>query len=199
MVCHVRSHVSSQSTVCNESDVKKADGTIMTNEYGFLFPNSVSDKICDGQFTLHLNKGPHINKRSAASLINNETPSVSFPLEQCLQHQHIVNNSHQSGVASVHQSHHSFLPSDEDIQMILSNDSPFNDALTLHLFAQSELSSTFQSKQMADSAYNYLTSYALLLNQCSPGDLKNTFSEYVTMMKKRVNSNLDMLLVSGKR
>lgn len=198
-LCHVRSHVNSQSTVCNESDVKNADGSIMTNEYGFLIPNSVLDKIRCGQFTLHLKKGLHINNSSAAPLINNQIPTVSLPIEPRLQCRQINTNFCQSGVASVHQSHPSFLPSDEDIQMTISNNSPFNDAITLHSFAQSELSITFLSKEMADSAYDYLTSYALLLNQRSPGDLKNTLSDYVTMMRKSDNSNLAMLLVSGKR
>ena len=51
-LCHVRRHAKSQSTVCSESDVRPADGTIRTNEYGFLIPSVVLDKIGRGLFIL---------------------------------------------------------------------------------------------------------------------------------------------------
>jgi hypothetical protein len=51
-LCHIRRHVQSNSTICTESDVRTADGTIMINEYGFLVPRSVLDRITSGQFIL---------------------------------------------------------------------------------------------------------------------------------------------------
>jgi hypothetical protein len=62
-----------------------------------------------------------------------------------------------------------------------------------------ELLDTINTKEMADSAYEYLTSYILLIDQNNPGLLKKTLTEYTVMMKPNlVNSTLNILLLSGK-
>ena len=59
-LCHVRSHVNSKTTKCTESDIRSPDHTIMTNEYGFLIPKSLLDRICDGKFIYSIkNKKQH--------------------------------------------------------------------------------------------------------------------------------------------
>jgi hypothetical protein len=35
-LCHVKRHTKSQSTNCTESDVRSADESIVTNQFGFL-------------------------------------------------------------------------------------------------------------------------------------------------------------------
>jgi hypothetical protein len=84
--------------------------------------------------------------------------------------------------------------------MSLSNNSPFNDAVALNSFTQSELLDTFTTKEQANAAYEYLTAFILLINQQTPGLLKRTLSDYVTKMKPGVaNTTLKLLLISGKQ
>jgi hypothetical protein len=60
-LCHIRRHVQSNSNICTESDVRTADGTIMINEYGFLVPRSVLDRITAGQFILPISTNDILN------------------------------------------------------------------------------------------------------------------------------------------
>ena len=201
-LCHVRSHVHSKTTKCTESDIRSADKTIMMNEYGFLIPKSVLERICDGKFVFTIKHKKQQTTHSVSVPPSQDNPTITRPLptEQQSPIQHANTHVNQSSILTVHPSCPIFLPSDDDIALTLSNNSPYNDAVTLHSFAISELANTFQTKEMADTAYNYLTCYALLLNQNTPGSLKNTLFDYSTMMTKSdTNSNLKLLLYSGKR
>jgi hypothetical protein len=190
-LCHVRRHAKSQSTVCSESDVRPADGTIRTNEYGFLIPSVVLDKIGRGLFVLP-------TKRCIQSNVPTQfnTPII-LPSPHAMTE---TNSCNRNTPATTSQGYPlQFLPTDEDITKAVSNNSPYKDAVSLNSFALAELLDTFNTKEMADSAYEYLTSYILLIDQTYPGLLKKTLTEYTIMMKPNlVNSTLNILLLSGK-
>ncbi len=90
-------------------------------------------------------------------------------------------------------------PSHQEILGALSNNSPYKDAVALNSFIKNELINTFPNSEQADSAYEYLTCYILLLNQQPPGQLRNTLVNYSTLMKPNVtNTTLQLLIHSGK-
>jgi hypothetical protein len=81
----------------------------------------------------------------------------------------------------------------------LSNNSPFKDTVSLNSFAKNELVNTFASKEHSESAYEYIASYILLINQQTPGLLQNTLKNYSTMMKpSTTNTTLQLLIRSGQ-
>jgi hypothetical protein len=209
-LCHVRRHTMSQYTECSESDMRSADGSIMINEYGFLIPRVVLKKIGNGTFSLP-HKSVRRNTRGPTQSANSQIPPQAMdctvqtyhqfwqtqstptrPLPISEQHPTATNNS-------IHPTQTRFLPSDADIFMAVSNNSPFKDTVSLNSFARSELVNTFVTKEQADQAYEYLTSYILLINQQKPGRLRNTLANYSTMIKPNiVNTTLHLLLQSGK-
>ena len=208
-LCHVRRHAKSQSNLCSESHVRTADGTIMTNDYGFLIPRVVLKRISSGTFTLPAKRGRHLN--NIARYPSNRTNSQSVPRHSIQTNQPscrsqfittLPSPSSQSPVTdntSIDPTDSQFLPSDGEIMIAVSNNSPFKDAVSLNSFALSELTNTFSTKEQSDSAYEYLTLYIMLINQCSPGLLRRTLAEYTTNMKTNViNSTLRLLLLSGK-
>jgi hypothetical protein len=209
-LCHVKRHTKSQNTECSESDMRSADGSIMINEYGFLIPLVVLNKIGSGTFTI-----PHKSIRrsssgpiqSANSLIpppataNTVHANHQFEQTQSTQTQTLPISEQPTTNAnnSISPTQNHFLPSDGDILMALSNNSPFKGSVSLNSFALSELANTFTTKEQADHAYEYLTSYILLINQQKPGLLRNTIASYSTMMKPNaMNPTLQLLINSGK-
>ena len=84
-LCHIRRHVQSISNICTESDIRTADGTIMINEYGFLIPRSVLDRITAGQFILPIctydisNSQPITPHSPKARRIRNTAISQTLP------------------------------------------------------------------------------------------------------------------------
>ena len=93
-----------------------------------------------------------------------------------------------------------FLPSDDEIMSVLSNNSPYNDAVSLDSFVHEELINTFGEKEKADIAYENLTFFIHLINQQMPGQLKSLLTNYTTMMKSsQKDPILHLLLLSGKK
>jgi hypothetical protein len=67
-------------------------------------------------------------------------------------------------------------------------------------FVQSELLDCFSDEQLANTAHEYLTSFMHLINQHSPGLLKESLIKYATMIKSKPNDfNFNILLLSGKK
>ena len=204
-LCHIRRHAKHHSNQCSESDVRSADGSIMTNEYGFLIPLIVLRRIRNGTFIPPSKRGRCSNRVTRQPTNTPNTPSVSMiryqtittpsPTTQMLPtlQSPITNN------ASIDPADFQFLPSDGEIMTAVSNNSPYKDAVSLNSFAMSELTNTFATKDQSDSAYEYLTLYTLLINQQKPGLLRRTLTEYTNNMKPNViNTTLRLLVLSGK-
>ena len=206
-LCHVRRHTKSQSTNCTESDIRGADGSIVTNQFGFLLPLTVLNKMRNGTFILP-------TKRTTQS--NSQTPQtenasinatvIATPIQRNQQITYSLLTPSRTTITphSTHVSNstvtNQIRPTHQEIMSALSNNSPFKDAVSLNAFAKNELINTFASKQHSDSAYEYISSYILLINQQEPGLLKNTLTKYYTMMKpSTTNTTLQLLIRSGKQ
>lgn len=245
-LCHVRRHTKSESSQCSESDVRSADHSIMTNEYGFRIPQEVLNTILKGEFflpikgrrqwktttqqsptiiitarqepttqlpTIPINNTVQQSHTTITNILStipnnnqpltithprtrvnesvNSTKATSIPTPQLPT---IMNGRYQSTIATItqpvptsqpfintneinlpalpntnqrlptsqlhcinsggnHPRTHQFLPSDDDIMMAVSNNSPYKDTVSLNQFVLSELSHTFHTKEQADSAY----------------------------------------------
>jgi hypothetical protein len=70
----------------------------------------------------------------------------------------------------------------------------------MNSFILSELCNTFGSKENAEVAYDYLTAFILLINQQTPGMLKQQLTDYMTMLTPiSLDTHLELLLYSGKQ
>ena len=197
-LCHVRRHAKSQSTYCSESDMRSADGSIVTNEFGFILPRAVLNKMRNGTFIIP-------TKRDVQSINATNTATVVAPLLQGNHHaRHTFNTPPRSiympqPTSTTITGNIQIRPSHQEILGALSNNSPYKDAVALNSFIKNELINTFPNSEQADSAYEYLTCYILLLNQQPPGQLRNTLVNYSTLMKPNVtNTTLQLLIHSGK-
>jgi hypothetical protein len=130
-LCNVKRHTKANLNFCCKSDIRPADGTIITNEYGFLILHVVLDKISNGLFTLPTKRSPTNNVARNTNNIPNIQPVPS----------------HRAATPSYSQSHGETtiqcLLSDQDIMMALFNNSSYKGAVSLSSFALSELSNTF--------------------------------------------------------
>ena len=72
-LCHVRRHVQLNSNLCSASDVRPADGTILTNEYGFFNP-----QICTAQYFQRSVQSSHkTNSKNHPTSCNIISPPIS--------------------------------------------------------------------------------------------------------------------------
>jgi hypothetical protein len=78
-LCHVRRHTKSQSTNCSESDLRGADGSIVTNEFGFLLPRTVLNKMKNGTFILPTKRTTTSNTPTPQQANASITASVISP------------------------------------------------------------------------------------------------------------------------
>lgn len=199
-LCHIRRHVQSNSNICSESDVRPADGTIMSNEYGFLIPRSVLDKISAGLFILPIKQTP-IN----ISLQNQTQIPPSMPTASSIHavHSHSNTDSTNTSTSPPPATTNTtpslrFLPTEQDVMTDLTR-RPARDVTALNAFIVSELCNTFGSKEEADVAYDYLTAFVLLINQQTPGLLRRYLVDYTTMLTpNEVDTNVELLLHAGK-
>ena len=213
---HIKQHVNSKSNLCSETDIRPGDGTIMSNEYGFLVPNSVLERIVKGDFILPTKQCSMDSDTLLRSTrqTNNQTPCTSQmppdpPVEIYATMHHSFrtndrsqpnNQLYQRTEPSSSQPSTLFLPSDADISFALSTNSPYNDSVSLNSFIIEELVNAFGNKENADRAHDYLTSFILLIDQRSPGLLKNLLSGYATMFKAKQNDvNMQIILEAGKK
>ena len=194
-LCHVRRHVQLTSNLCSESDVRTADGSILSNEYGFLIPRSVIDNISRGQFSL-----PTKPTQLPTHL---PVPQHHHPLPQSTSPP-LPTHSPNTAATSLHASTTSslltrFLPTEEEVLTSLARISS-NDATTMNSFIVSELCNTFGSQEKAETAYDYLTAFILLINQQTPGLLKQQLTDYTTMLTSNsLDTHLELLLHAGKQ
>jgi hypothetical protein len=203
-LCHIKRHVQLNSNLCSSSDVRPPDGTIMSNEYGFLVPHSVLEKISRCQFILPIKQYP-INPITN-TLPNSPHHQQSIPTVSAISStpSHPPTYSTNTAAPTPHATTTTspitrFLPSEEDVMASLTKNS-CKDATTLNAFIVSELCNTFGSKEKADVAYDYLTSFVLLINQQTPGLLRRQLTDYTTMMTmNEKDTQLELLLHAGKK
>lgn len=207
---NVSRHYKSQANSCSESDVRLAGGKIKTNKYGFLVPDEVLDKISNGSFIFpNNNNSPRqsVNKTkqilSALPIVDSDIQNNDTLTPQDAPHTFVLSTDNTSIVPSLSTTSTQctrFLPSDAEIMSVISDNSPYNDAVSHNSFVLDELVSTFGEKEKADIAYEYLTFFILLIDQQMPGKLKSLLTNYTTMMKSSQNHPiLQLLLVSGKK
>jgi len=173
----------------------------------FILPLAVLNKMRNGTFILP-------TKRTTQS--NSQTPQtenasinatvIATPIQRNQQITYSLLTPSRTTITphSTHVSNstvtNQIRPTHQEIMSALSNNSPFKDAVSQNAFAKNELINTFASKQHSDSAYEYISSYILLINQQEPGLLKNTLTKYSTMMKpSTTNTTLQLLIRSGKQ
>ena len=179
----VQRHLTSQSSKCTFADYRP-EGVIVSNHYSFKVPKAILSQISNATFNLPL--CPSI-----------DTPTLieySSPTHDAL--------STITSPSTLLTTPTKFLPSNDELQLICSSDSPFHNATLLHSFAMSELLHTFGDDKHARMALEYLTSFIHLITQQSPGKLKLTLLEY-GRMSRVVNTssdiNLKLLLSAGKK
>jgi hypothetical protein len=206
-LCHVKRHTKSQSTNCTESDVRSADESIVTNQFGFLLPRTVLNKMKNGTFILPTKRTTLSNTPTRQPA--NPSIAVSVIAPTFTRNHHATQSlftpprriitPHSSAATNSNTANLQIRPTHEEIVTALSNNSPFKDAVSLNPFTKNELGNTFASKEHSDSAYEYLASYILLINQQTPGLLRNTLTNYSTMMKpSTTNTTLQLIIRSGK-
>ena len=205
-LCHVRRHVKSQSNYCHETDMRNADGSIVQNQFGFLLPSTVLNKMRNGTFILPTKRTSPSNAPTPQPANVSITASVTAPTFPRNHHatqslfttpRRII-TPHSSSTHNYTDTIH-IRPSHQEIATALSNNSPFKDSVSLNSFTKNELGNAFASKEHSDSAYEYLASYILLINQQTPGLLRNTLTNYSKMMKpSTTNTILQLLIRSGK-
>ena len=193
-LCHVRRHVQLNSNLCSASDVRPADGTILTNEYGFFIPRSVLDNISRGLFNLPTKPTPKTTQPPATSYHHQFPHTTSSP-----QHTHSPNpvptSLHRTSTSS---SLTRFLPTEEEVTASIAASSS-NDSTTMNSFIVSELLNTFGSKEKANVAYDYLTAFILLINRQTPGLLKQQLTDYTErLIPIALDTHLSLLLHAGK-
>jgi hypothetical protein len=206
-LCHVRRHTKSQSTNCTESDIRSADGSIMTNQFGFLLPLTVLNKMRNGTFILPTKRTTQSNSQTPQT--ENASITATVIATPIRRNQQVTNSlftpprttitPHSTHASNSMETNH-IRPTHQEIMSAISNNSPFKDAVSLNAFAKNELVNTFASKEHSDSAYEYISSYIFLINQQETGLLKNTLTKYSTMMKpSTTNTTLQLLIRSGKQ
>ena len=194
-LCHVRRHVQLNSNLCSALDVRPADGTILSNEYGFLIPRSVLDKISRGLFSLPT-KPTQITTHPTAPQHHHPFLPTASPPPPTHSPNPAATSLHATTTFSVLTR---FLPTEEEVLTSLA-DSSNKDATTMNSFIVSELCNTFGSKEKADVAYDYLTAFILLINQQAPGQLRTQLSDYTTMLlPNALDTHLELLLHAGKQ
>ena len=180
----VQRHLSSSSSKCTLADFRQ-EGIILSNHYSFKVPKPILSQISNATFDLpfcpssdlptDITYDPH-TQESVSTITPPSTMSSMTPTK--------------------------FLPSHEEIQLICSPDSPFDDVTLIHSFAMSELLDTFGDEKQARLAMEYLTSFVHLISQASPGKLKLTLTDYARFSKSVHNHNdlnLKLLLAAGQK
>lgn len=194
-LCHVRRHVQLTSNLCTESDVRTADGSILSNEYGFLIPRSVLDNISRGRFSLPT-KPTQLPTHPPVPQPHHSLPPSTSPPPPTHSPNPAATSLHES---TTYSSLTRFLPTEEEVMTSLASSSS-NDATTMNSFIVSELCNTFGSQEKANVAYDYLTAFILLINQQIPGLLKQQLTDYTTMLTPNsLDTNLQLLLHAGKQ
>jgi hypothetical protein len=187
---NVRRHVKSSHACCSESDLTLSGGAILYNNHEFAVPRQILNAIAAGTFIL-----PIAEPINTTIEVNHSTDdlvsSISSPTLSQSSHQY--NETHPSTPSR-------FVPSNDELLLICSPDSLFDDSATIDSFAMSELVDTFGDEVSAVKAREYLTSFIHLLHPKCPGKLRSTLSSYAKMSNTVTNDpNLRLFLSAGKK
>ena len=186
----VKRHLSSSSSKCSLDDYRN-EGTIVTNHHSFSVPTEILSQIADATFRLPF---------CTDTIPPNNVVCASSSHSQTLSQETVSTITSPSASTSTQAT--SYLPSQQDLKLLCSSNSPFSDTTLSHSFALSELQDTFADESEAAAATSYLTSYVYLISQDSPGGLKRALMEYATMSKSPntpLEFNFKLFLEAGKQ